>query len=103
MTCKPIHRLAFLLAALALLAVSRAEPAAAAECYDSNGLPRECTYTERTGECFWSADDSYSQCLLGSGGYWGDVSCTLAWEIDYAACGVESFGRFALALFTPAS
>jgi hypothetical protein len=60
-----------------------------------DGLPRDCTYTEEVGKCFYTALVSYTQCKEEAEWYerW---YCIVALDIDVAACGLEAIKELIL-------
>ena len=80
-----------LLAALSVLALATPSEASACETTDSYGVPRDCTYTEKHGECYWNAEDSYNQCRdkAGTSG-WKRFKCDAALFVDDLACSISS-------------
>ena len=62
---------------------------------DRFGIVRRCTFTEEFGACIWEAEDSMYQCWQ-AGGFWNDLFCVLAYDIDCAACGIDSLSSLLL-------
>ena len=60
--------------------------AVAQECKNQDGSERECTPSERLGQCADDAVDAVEQCIKGSRGPLGRVGCEVGYVIDLAAC-----------------
>ena len=75
---------------LALIAIAHPRRASATEmtCYDQYGLVRQCTATEKYGECLYAATDSFEQCKADQPWY-TEGACYLAKFADDAVCDVQ--------------
>ena len=56
------------------------------KCKNQDGSERECTPSERLGQCADDAVDAVEQCIKGSRGPLGRVGCEVGYVIDLAAC-----------------
>jgi hypothetical protein len=61
----PVLRRIMALAMLAAFTDAAALRADEGDCeaVDNDGLPRECTFSERLGKCAWEVKESWEQCL----------------------------------------
>jgi hypothetical protein len=92
-----------LLAALSTLALAATAPdAAAQECklLMEDGTERDCTFTEKYGQCLFWAYDSYKSCSEPGDGWAIQAMCEIALEVDLLACTLAMIGD-GIGLLTP--
>lgn len=92
-----------LTATLAVASFSAPPPAdAAQECrfMMDDGTPRECTFTERYGQCLYWAYYSYITCSDPDDGWGGWLICEAGYQVDLLACSLAMIGD-AIGLLTP--
>jgi hypothetical protein len=65
-----------------------------------DGTMRECTFTERFGQCAFWAYTSYQDCSDHHEGIWDWFVCEAAYEFDFLACELEMVGDV-IRLVTP--
>lgn len=86
------HRAPFLfwwvVVAVTLGILGHAAGAGAQDCpaVDDLGDPRDCTFTERYGECLVTAYESYTGCVGDSDDWFDRAVCEGAVQIDLLAC-----------------
>lgn len=82
------------IAALALILILAANQPVAAQdpncpAVDEWGNPRECTATERFGQCLHNGMSSYYDCESRAGNNWFKlIGCNGAWIVDYYSCAI---------------